>query len=89
MKVKVSARALLDLLAGRISAEQFRSAVGGREGVKNLFKHCLDEGLTIQGVELESGGVDEDDDLLVLSFSDDPAARRLRLAKQRPEPDGL
>lgn len=79
MKAKVSARALVDLLAGRISVEQFRSAMGEREDEGNLFKHWLDRGLTLQGVEFESGGTDEDDDFLVLSFADDAAARTLKL----------
>ena len=41
MKVKVSARALVDLLAGRITAQQFRYALGDRDGEKSLVGHCL------------------------------------------------
>lgn len=79
MLVKVSARALLDFLAGRINVDQFRHAMGQRAGEKNLFEHWLTMGLSLQDIKIESGGVDEDDDLLVLSLSDDPAARRLKL----------
>jgi hypothetical protein len=79
MKVKFSARALLDLLAGRITADQFRFRLGERKGDKNLFKLWLDAGQTLSRVEVESGGIDEDDDYLVLHFSDDPAARLLKL----------
>jgi hypothetical protein len=79
MNVKVSARALVDLLAGRITAEQFRFALGERDGEKNLFKHWLELGMTLSDVEVESGGVDKDDNYLVLKFSDDPAARVLQL----------
>jgi hypothetical protein len=81
MIVKVSARALIDLLAGRITADQFRHASGERKGEKNLFQHWLDLGFSLQGVKIESGGVDEDDDHLVLTFADDPAVRALKLPK--------
>lgn len=82
MEVKVSARALLDLLAGRITAEQFRSRIDQRKGEVNAFQRWLDQGYTLAGIGVESGGVDKDDDFLVLSFSDDPAARPLRLQEK-------
>lgn len=81
MEVRISSRALIDLLAGRITAEQFRREVGERPGETNFFKHWLDSGNTIQGAAFASGGIDEDDDHLVLTLGDDPAARPLRLPK--------
>jgi hypothetical protein len=78
-KVRVSARALLDLLAGRMTAEQFRYQLGERRGERNMFQHWLDKGMTLSAVNIESGGTDEDDDYLVLTLNDDPAAGALRL----------
>ncbi|MFN3857469.1 MAG: hypothetical protein ACK4RV_06930 [Caulobacter sp.] len=79
MEVRVSARSLIDLLAGRVTPEQFRSLSGERPGEKNLFQHQLDSGKTVQGVRFESGGVDFEDDHIIVTFADDPSARKLRL----------
>lgn len=79
MEVRISSRALMDLLAGRITAEQFRREVGERPGETNIFKHWLDAGKTIQGLAFEPGGLDEDDDHLVLTLANDPGASPLRL----------
>lgn len=79
VEVRMSARVMLDLLAGRISPEQFRREVGERDGDENWFRLWLDQGKTLSGVTVESGGLDKDDHYLVLRFSDDPAARPLRL----------
>lgn len=79
MEVRISSRALMDLLAGRITADQFRREVGERPGEINFFKHWLDSGMTIQGLSYECGGLDEDDDHLVIKLGDDPSARSLRL----------
>jgi hypothetical protein len=86
MKVKMSSRALLDLLAGRLTPEQFRHQIGQRPGEKNLFQHWLDMGKTISAAELEPGGLDQDDDYLLLTLSDDPAAKELAV-KPRPRVD--
>lgn len=86
MKVKVSSRSLLDLLAGRISPTQFRSLIGD-DDPKNLFQHWLDSGMTISDATFESGGLDRDDDFLVLTLSDDPGARELRVpSRSEAEP---
>lgn len=79
MEIRFSARALMDLLAGRIDVDQFRYALGERQGEANLFRNWLDKGLTIQAASFETGGIDEDDDHLVFKLADDPAARRLAL----------
>jgi hypothetical protein len=78
-QVEFSARMLLDLLAGRMTPAMFEARMtrGGR-GI-NLFKHWLDQGRTISGAEMAPREIDEDDDHLILHFSDDPAARPLRL----------
>jgi len=77
--VHFPARLLLDLLAGRITPEQFRFYLDGRDGGRNLFKHWLDLGMTISGAEMAPRSEDEDDDHLILHFSDDPAARPFKL----------
>jgi hypothetical protein len=84
--VHFPARLLLDLLAGRITPEQFRLRLDGRDGSHNLFKHWLDLGMTISGAEMAPRNVDEDDDHLILYFSDDPAARPFTLPDDRQDP---
>lgn len=73
------ARLLVDLLAGRISEEWFRNyhTNGGRNG--NLFAHWLNMGMTLSSVEMAPRDVDEDDDHIILHFTDDPAARPFKL----------
>lgn len=79
LEIHFSARLLLEMLAGRISEERFRAILGMSAKDTNIFKRWLDGGRMISGAELVPGGVDEDDDHLVLRFRDDPAARDLRL----------
>jgi hypothetical protein len=78
-KIKISSRALLDLLADRITVEQFRDFLGEAPPGNNLFKRWLDMGKTLAEIKIEPAGADDDDDYLVLSFKDDPAAGPLRL----------
>lgn len=79
MTVSISARALLDLLAGRINTEQFNYFTGmdSSPNKLNIFKLCLERGEVISNIKIESGGLDEDDDRLVVEFSKDPSASRL------------
>lgn len=87
-RMRISARALLDLLAGRITAEQFRHFNGQRPGEVNLFRHWLDMGWTVSNIEFESAGVDQDDDWVVVTFNEDPAARPLKLpSESAPDSD--
>ncbi len=87
MTISISARALLDLLAGRITPDQFNHMVGMKETPtqKNLFKHRLDLGDVISSVRIEPGGVDEDDDRLIIELSRDPSAAPLTLFKPRDQ----
>jgi hypothetical protein len=64
---------------------RFRYALGDRDGEKSLVGHCLNSGMTLSSVTVESAGLDADDDYLVLNFSDDPAARALELPSKRRE----
>ncbi|MBY0305307.1 MAG: hypothetical protein K2W86_09195 [Sphingomonas sp.] len=78
LRVEFPARMLLDLLAGRITEEQFRRQLD-RPGSKNIFEHWLSSGMTISRAEMAPRDMDEDDDHIVLYFSDDPAVRPFKL----------
>ncbi|KVK43763.1 hypothetical protein L903_26875 [Agrobacterium sp. JL28] len=67
----------LDLMAGRITEAQFRYFLGERNGEKNFLANWLDKGLTISGAELAPRNLDEENDHIILHFSDDPVARPL------------
>jgi hypothetical protein len=79
MTIKVSARAVLDLLAGRITVEQFQHFTGleHKPNQPNIFAHRLSQGDTLADIEIEPGGLDQDDDWLVVHFKHDPAAAPL------------
>lgn len=81
--VEFPARMLLDLLAGRMTEERFRRQLDPRDEGRNIFKTWLDKGFTISGAELAPRSVDEDDDHLILHFTDDPAARPFKLPGHR------
>jgi hypothetical protein len=78
-KVKISSRLLLELLAGRITLEQFRRDLGENAPGENVFKHLLDHGLTFSDAKMLPREIDEDDDHLLISFEDDPAAREFKI----------
>jgi len=78
LRVEFPARMLLDLLAGRMTEEQFRRQLN-RSGSTNIFEHWLNRGMTISRAEMAPRDIDEDDDHIVLYFSDDPAARAFKL----------
>ena len=73
MSIKVSARRLQELLAGRITLQQFQQRTFGG-GMPNQFDYQLGRGLTIQKARVEKAGLDEDDDFLVFDLGPDPAA---------------
>lgn len=75
-EIKFSARAFLDLLAGRITPDQAKRIFDSSAG--NVVKAHLDRGETIADLRLEPGGPDSDDDHIVITFADDPAARQLK-----------
>lgn len=70
---RMSSRAFQDFLANRINESQFRHSIGERDD-EPIIASFLDQGYTIQNVEFVSGGIDEDDDHIVLKFAKDPAA---------------
>lgn len=86
MTIKISARALLDLLAGRLPLEHFQHQTGLEEAPtqRNIVAHRLEQGDTLSSIGIERAGVDEDDDWLVLQFDRDPAAAGLTVPTKRP-----
>jgi hypothetical protein len=70
-KLKFSSRLLMEFLAGNISESDFRYGLG-IEG-KSPFTALLRKGLMPNNVTLEAGGLDRDDDYIVLEFSPDPS----------------
>ncbi len=84
--VEFPARMLLDLLAGRLTEERFRMQLDGHDGSRNVFKTWLNMGMTLSGAEMAPRSINEDDDHLILHFTDDPAARPFVLAQSK-EPD--
>ena len=76
MTLKISARAVQELMAGRLSLEQFRNWTFGEE---NPVRRQIEAGRTISSVRFEPQGNDEEDDYLIFEFRDDPSARALQL----------
>jgi hypothetical protein len=76
MKVQISARGLQELLAGRLTQDEFERWVAG-EG--DLFNRHLSAGRTISAVSLESKGAEADDDYIVFGFDRDAAAAPLSI----------
>ena len=77
MTVRISARALQELMAGRLTAEEFENWTMGR--LPNPFEQHLARGWTISSVSFEPQNANADDDYLTFTFKDDPAAATLRL----------
>lgn len=79
MILRISARAVQELIAGTLSYQIFQHTIFGEH---NPVREQLAEGRTIADVRFESKAVDEDDDCLVFEFRLDPAATPLRLPVQ-------
>jgi hypothetical protein len=73
---RISSRLFLDLMAGRISESQFRYFSGEDANQTTILSRMLDRGKTISQITLERGGIDEEDDYIVMEFDDDPAAKK-------------
>jgi hypothetical protein len=73
---KISARALQELVAGRIDSSTFEDCIFGKS---NIFALQLARGRTISAVRFEAKGNDAEDDYIYFEFRDDPAAQSLRL----------
>lgn len=77
MTVQISARAVQELLAGRLTAKEFENWTVAR--LANPFEQQLALGRTISNVSFVPKGVKGDDDYLVFTFKDDPAAAPLKM----------
>lgn len=79
-RIKVSARAVLELLAGAMSYERFAEVHGWTEGERNMFRSCLASGQLFRSARIECLGSDQDDDWLEFEFGPpDPAISSFRL----------
>jgi hypothetical protein len=74
-EIAISSRLLLDLLAGRISKEQFMQPLKPHPAVPNFFELYLNQGMTVKNVTMEPRGIDDEDDRIVLHFAPDPSAK--------------
>lgn len=82
-RIKVSARAVLELLAGVQSFERFASIHGWDERQTNLFKLKLASGQLFTSAHIEPLGPGSDDDWLEFEFgSPDPAISQFRILEQ-------
>lgn len=84
--VKVSTRALLEFLSGRIDEEVFRMTTGLKKD-GNIFISSLKNKKVISRVTFESGGIDRDDDYLVLEFDSDPSVEPLKATVPNSAPE--
>lgn len=80
--IKMSARKIQEVLAGRMTPEQFFRDYGPPGSPsENPFARMLKQGLTIQSANL-TRVPEADDDLLEFRFSPDAAIRKFRAAKK-------
>jgi hypothetical protein len=82
LSISISARMVLELLAGRLTQEQFHNFLFGEN--QNQFDHELRLGMTIQAARIDKGGLDEDDDHLVFDFELDSGAAALKKPESKP-----
>ena len=82
LMLKISARAVQELIAGKLSHEKFQHWTMNKD---NQVCRALDAGMTITSAGFEPKGDDEDDDYLVFEFRDDPSARALRMPETLKE----
>lgn len=78
-RIKASARAVLELLAGAMTYERFAEVHGWSEGQYNVFRARLESGSLFKAARIEHLGMGEDDDWLVFEFGPpDPAISAFR-----------
>lgn len=83
MTATFSARALHEFLAGRIDGDRLREHM---IVLTTAFEYQLARGHTIQSARIVPSGIDEDDDLIELTFAPDPAASAFE--DRSGQPDG-
>jgi hypothetical protein len=81
-RIKISARAVLELLAGAMTYERFAAVHGWTEGRFDIFRSRLASGQLFRSARIESLGSSEDDDWLEFEFGPpDPAISAFRLPR--------
>ncbi|HZH29216.1 MAG TPA: hypothetical protein VEY11_00360 [Pyrinomonadaceae bacterium] len=77
-EIKLSSRTILDLLAGRITYDEFP------DDYKDFFKRRLSEGRLFEAVEIEKDTNEKDDDWLIFKFGKpDPAITPYTVPKEK------
>jgi hypothetical protein len=85
-EVRLSVRVIQELLAGRLTQEEFFKLHGmidmqGTRGIRNPFERALAEGRLIESTAVEMNS-DEDDDWLIFRFGEpNPAISRFRVPR--------
>ena len=84
-EVRISARVVLELLAGRLPWEDFLTLYKFQPGdspadtPRSPFERCLRDGRLISEVRVEHCGDEQDDDWLIFRFGDnDPAVSKFK-----------
>ena len=87
-QIRVSARAVLELLAGAMTYERFADVHGWTEGRFDMFRSRLASGQLFRSARIERLGPGQDDDWLELEFGPpDPAISTFRLPRRWDDPD--
>jgi hypothetical protein len=82
-RIKISARAVLELLAGAMTYEEFAKVHGWNEGQFNMFRSRLAYGQLLKSARIQCLGVDQDDDWLEFEFGPpDPAISPFRVSQR-------
>lgn len=82
-KIMVSARAVLELLAGTMSYDRFAQLHRFTQEQQNIFKHRLSSGQLIRSARVERLDSSEDDDWLVFEFGPpDPAISEFKVNRR-------
>lgn len=85
VQIRVSARAVLELLSGEMTYERFWELHRLSGGERNIFSSRLLSGQLIRRTELESSGQESDDDWLMFEFGPpDPAVSIFKVPATSP-----
>lgn len=87
-RIKVSARAVLELLAGAMTHERFADVHGWTDGRCDMFRSRLASGQLFKAASIECLGPGQDDDWLEFEFGPpDPAISAFRLPRRPDDAD--
>lgn len=86
-EIRFSMRAFIDFLSGKISEKEFRGYLSQSESFDNIIMYIKNKGFTASQARISDRRIDDDDDHIILKFTDDPAARELRIESLKNEDD--